>query len=196
MSRVLKRVPLDFKHPIGETWGGYINQHAGTCLDCEDSAGYSAAYKAIYKALTHQPVTEKEKQNSIFVQFLQNETKEELENRLKQPDYSYRKIIEIGQRLGLKENWIHCDVCEGLGVHPEEREAYNSWERTDPPEGPGYQLWETTSEGSPKSPVFETFDELCEWCEPNVGIFGSVMISKEEWKNALDSDQEYFIELT
>ena len=32
-----------------------------------------------------------------------------------------------------------------------------------PPKGEGFQLWETTTEGSPVSPVFETLDELCEW---------------------------------
>lgn len=31
-----------------------------------------------------------------------------------------------------------------------------------PPKGDGYQLWETTSEGKPMSPVFATLDELCE----------------------------------
>ena len=30
----------------------------------------------------------------------------------------------------------------------------------DPPNGDGYQLWETTSEGSPVSPVFESIDAL------------------------------------
>ena len=40
-------------------------------------------------------------------------------------------------------------------------------ELCEPPKGEGYQLWNTTSEGSPISPVFETLDKLCEWCEVN-----------------------------
>ena len=54
-----------------------------------------------------------------------------------------------------------------------------------PPVGEGYQLWETTSEGSPISPVFATIDELCEWCENGATIIGSVKLSKEEWKKSL-----------
>lgn len=54
-----------------------------------------------------------------------------------------------------------------------------------PPVGEGYQLWETTSEGSPISPVFATIDELCEWCENGATIIGSVKLSKKEWKKLL-----------
>lgn len=50
------------------------------------------------------------------------------------------------------------------------------------------QLWETTSEGSPVSPVFATLDELCAWCETNATTFGSFKASKEEWKKMLDED--------
>ena len=53
------------------------------------------------------------------------------------------------------------------------------------PEGEGYQLWETTSEGSPVSPVFETLDALCEWCEDNATTYGSSKASKEQWKQML-----------
>jgi len=53
----------------------------------------------------------------------------------------------------------------------------------NPPSGIGYQLWETTSEGSPMSPVFSTLDELCEWCEyNNASIFANDTMSKECWK--------------
>lgn len=57
-----------------------------------------------------------------------------------------------------------------------------------PPEGEGYQLWETTSEGSPSSPVFKTLDELCEWCEENATTFAHFKATKEEWKSMLGSD--------
>lgn len=53
------------------------------------------------------------------------------------------------------------------------------------PEGEGYQLWETTSEGSPVSPVFETLDALCAWCENNATTFGSCKATKEQWKQML-----------
>lgn len=57
-----------------------------------------------------------------------------------------------------------------------------------PPKGEGYQLWETTSEGSPVSPVFETLDELCEWCESNYTVFADIKASKEQWKEMLNAD--------
>ena len=57
-----------------------------------------------------------------------------------------------------------------------------------PPEGECYQLWETTTEGSPVSPVFKTLDELCEWCESNYTVFADMKASKEQWKEMLDDD--------
>lgn len=56
------------------------------------------------------------------------------------------------------------------------------------PKGQGYQLWETTSEGSPVSPVFESLDELCEWCEDNATTFASFKATKEQWKEMLLND--------
>lgn len=64
----------------------------------------------------------------------------------------------------------------------------NSKPVVDPPKGDGFQLWETTSKGSPVSPVFETLDKLCEWCESNCTVFADIKISKEQWKEMLDND--------
>ena len=35
------------------------------------------------------------------------------------------------------------------------------------PEGEGWQIWETVSEGSPVTPVFATPEELAKWCVEN-----------------------------
>ena len=56
-----------------------------------------------------------------------------------------------------------CAQCDGEGTRwpsPEAKAKYESWERTEPPKGDGYQIWETVSEGSPISPVFATAREL------------------------------------
>ena len=58
----------------------------------------------------------------------------------------------------------------------------------EPPQGAGYQLWETTSEGSPQSPVFISLKELCEWCEANATTFASYTASAEEWEKMLSAD--------
>ena len=84
-----------------------------------------------------------------------------------------------------------CVVCQGDGHlwdTPEMKEAYEAWEGTEPPTGVGYQLWETTSEGSPDSPVFASLDALCEWCAENATTFGSYTATAEEWKGMLSED--------
>ena len=37
----------------------------------------------------------------------------------------------------------------------------------EPPEGKGYQIWETVSEGSPVSPVFAKPEDLAQWMVDN-----------------------------
>lgn len=67
---------------------------------------------------------------------------------------------------------------------------YEKWfKSTEPPEGDGYQLWETTSEGSPQSPVFKTIDELCTYAAANCTIFGHIKISAMEWRQKLARDE-------
>jgi hypothetical protein len=59
-----------------------------------------------------------------------------------------------------------CATCEGhasLEKYPGQREECEAWEWVEPETGPGWQLWETVSEGSPISPVFETPEELARW---------------------------------
>ena len=98
------------------------------------------------------------------------------------------------KRVPLDFDWPRGEIWKGY-VCPHEREEFTSqdafndaldlWDGTPPPEGEGFQLWETTSEGSPVSPVFETLDALCEWCEDNATVFGSQKTTREKWKNML-----------
>jgi hypothetical protein len=51
-----------------------------------------------------------------------------------------------------------------------------------PPNGDGYQLWETTSEGSPMSPVFKMPNELAKWLVDNkISACGSMTCTYDEW---------------
>jgi hypothetical protein len=64
------------------------------------------------------------------------------------------------KRLGVPDT---CAVCNGEGEYwpsPEAKKAYEDWQSYEPPAGAGYQIWETVSEGSPISPVFETARDL------------------------------------
>lgn len=66
----------------------------------------------------------------------------------------------------------------------------------EPPTGEGFQLWETVSEGSPISPVFESLEELCIWSEENATIYGDIKISKDEWFDFLNNNKQYQLILT
>lgn len=80
-----------------------------------------------------------------------------------------------------------CAICDGEGhcfADAEHKAAYDAWESTDPPEGPGYQMWETVSEGSPISPVFDTSDKLALWlslARPDDGNY-------DDWMKMIEGD--------
>ena len=69
---------------------------------------------------------------------------------------------EYCRRKGVPSSCPHCNGSGKVWQTEEVHRLHDEWERIEPPTGDGYQLWETTSEGSPSSPVFATFDELCE----------------------------------
>lgn len=77
-----------------------------------------------------------------------------------------------------------CPACGGHGSvekYPGQRAEAEAWEPQEPPSGDGWQLWETTSEGSPNSPVFATAEELAAWCETGATAFGDMRWTRDEW---------------
>lgn len=86
-----------------------------------------------------------------------------------------------------------CNECDKKFNNCSESARYCVWHNEDlkkiwyydVPKGEGYQLWETTTEGSPKSPVFKMLDELCEWCEENANTFAEFKATKEQWMKML-----------
>ena len=89
------------------------------------------------------------------------------------------------KRLGITE--LDCSCCKGEGtLWPDEKYAKLSeeFEWIDPPAGDGYQLWSTTTEGTPMSPVFEKPEDLAHWLEDNnASSFGSQTATYEQWMN-------------
>lgn len=67
------------------------------------------------------------------------------------------------ERLGIETACQHCDGDGTIWPTPEVKAQCEAWQRSEPPAGDGYQLWETVSEGSPISPVFSTPEELADW---------------------------------
>lgn len=57
-------------------------------------------------------------------------------------------------REGLPYRCATCDGHAAVEKYDGQRAEAEAWESTEPPEGDGYQLWESVSEGSPISPVF------------------------------------------
>lgn len=100
------------------------------------------------------------------------------------------KWILVDNRCRLLGIPRYCDDCLGSGAvaGQDELKAAEEWEGTDPPEGEGYQLWETVSEGSPITPVFATLDELLDHLPTtNHGTAGARW-SREEWERILTGD--------
>lgn len=79
----------------------------------------------------------------------------------------------------------HCDDPECDDVECPDCEPH------DPPTGLGYQLWETTTEGSPQSPVFATLDALATWCETHATTFADFRATKAQWLQMFGDGQVY-----
>ena len=84
--------------------------------------------------------------------------------------------------------WGTCESCHGSGQDPVTAEQADAWQPTEPPTGEGYQLWETTSDGSPVGPVFESLEDLCAWAESNATTFGPHRATATDWHRMLTED--------
>jgi hypothetical protein len=76
-----------------------------------------------------------------------------------------------------------CEACRSSGVEgtDDQQDAYLAWEPSGPPEGEGWQLWMTTTEPTPMSPVFRTAEELADWCAENATMRSHYTASREKW---------------
>ena len=78
---------------------------------------------------------------------------------------SLNQSICIAARCEREGVEVYCATCEGsstLEAYDGQRALMEAWEATEPPTGESWQLWETVSEGSPVTPVFDTAEELAE----------------------------------
>ena len=92
------------------------------------------------------------------------------------------------RRLGV---YGHCGFCNGeaeIWQTEDIKRLHEAWESFEPPTGDGYQLLETTSEGSPISPVFATLDCLCAWAAENTSTFADAKATPEEWRRMLEEN--------
>ncbi len=95
-------------------------------------------------------------------------------------------IFAKAKKLKIK---TRCPHCKGSGTKwddPKNQFLAKRWKPMEPPKGDGYQLWGTTNEGEPMSPVFASLELLAQWCAHNATTFGSNRATKEQWMNMLD----------
>ncbi len=162
MGRELKRVALDFAWPLNIPWAGFVNPHYKECPKCR--AGYSASYDIIAKhlnSLMWDRAVLKDKNVSAITTFLCGRAPHAPFGH--DSSDAYIAVKKLGELAGLSKDWCTCAHCDGDGIDPVNKAEYVAWQSTEPPAGPGYQIWETVSEGSPISPVFTTPEELAHY---------------------------------
>jgi hypothetical protein len=207
MGREVKRVPLDFDHPIGRVWTGYTRPDEldlPTCPDCGGRGDTMAARwldAVLYLVLMlDDDLREQERGRPLhpYLATLMNNPGgrpsadiKEVAVGLAGRDGSgllghdgidhWRAYAAVVKASGAPETWGQCATCSGRGEvgTDEQRAAHEAWERSEPPTGDGWQLWETVSEGSPMSPVFAFGEELAVWMTRNRCMVNGPMSSYE-----------------
>jgi hypothetical protein len=83
---------------------------------------------------------------------------------------SINASVVIGARCEREGVSDICATCGGhasVEAYPGQRAEAEAWEATEPPEGEGWQLWTTVTEGSPMSPVCASAEDLAAWMSRN-----------------------------
>ena len=188
MGRELKRVPMDFDWPMDRPWRGFLNPHyakSHNCAACGGS-GETVAAQRVGDLMSLVMLSGDDAARNKCHPYLQEAPLYNTRGKIcgadmvaltnglagqKHPPLGYcssdrwsakKKLVAAA---GLPEDWGICPACKGEGTvwdSPADKQASEDWERSEPPTGPGYQIWETVSEGSPISPVFATPEELAQ----------------------------------
>lgn len=193
MGREIKRVPVNFDHPIGDVWPGYLFPDELTLPPCPDCNGEGWSPVARQLSETFYP----HQAGSDVAAWCDKLTQDDVdhlvaEGRLRGREGVTAAEVNAANGPGRRHDWSlnhdainrwllikrravalgadpKCSRCDGDGNigTPEQRAAADNWERTEPPTGDGYQLWETVSEGSPVSPAFDSAEGLARWMSEN-----------------------------
>lgn len=104
-----------------------------------------------------------------------------------------RRAWEKGQCISASGGWKdippqfqHLSYEEWAGEAPNPDEFMPDW---DWDEAPFLQVYETTTEGTPISPVMETVEQLAIWlAEHHASFFGESTLSAEHWLKVLKEE--------
>ena len=212
----MKRVPMDFDHPLNQRWPGYLHPDkfqekpcpAGPmCMNGSTPARAWVGQLAHMLLMLDDDRSSQQRGRRMHPYFDSVPrpfgTNTDLFARLRDPyprvPRPSEDIAEFGTGLAGREGgwlghdaidrwratnavikaagldpdvWGICQECQGHGsveAYPGQREEGEEWTKEDPPEGPGWQLWETVTEGSPISPVFPSAEDLARWLTTSEG---------------------------
>lgn len=199
--RVVKRVPMDFDAPLNKVWSGYQSPDWRPCPsdDCDNGSKLAASWleklahlilmlgeprddRPLHPWLAELPLRPDQAPKANAAELTGG-----LAGRPPRTPFGHDAIDRwhatktIIKAAGLPEDWGTCPVCKGHAIHPDDIEASEAWEPTEPPEGPGWQLWETTTEGSPQTPVFAFAADLAAFCEVHATPFADMQWTAAEW---------------
>jgi len=168
MGREIYRVPLDFNWPLRKVWQGFLNPYWKQCAHC-GGTGATPGDRWFNKWLEEFQISatnptdanrnaRAKELHELFVA-LSGEPKGVVLLEWGQTFSLKQKLLEIAGLPG----WGRCTICDSTGIDAAVKAKYEAWEEELPPEGEGYQLWETVSEGSPISPVFPTKETFVDY---------------------------------
>lgn len=219
MGRQLKRVALDFEWPLEMLWKGYVCPYqAQNCMAC-DQTGYNPETKQIADDFydfdrTGRRWKDKITQDEVDALVAKgrlrhwdkgwqtiprtaaevnaaNSSNSSMLVEMAHDGINRGVLIQArASRLGV---YGLCSFCNGTGAiyaTPEIEKLAGEWKPFHPPAGPGYQLWSTTTEGHPMSPVFNNLEALCGWLDTSkTSVFGYDTATAAEWKQMLQNNQ-------
>jgi hypothetical protein len=208
-QRTVKRVPLDFKWPRWKVWEGYRNPHPAPprCNACggsslnPDTKRLFDTFPKWCRALTPDeiqalvdngrllPLTHERVPGKGWRKRADGRmpTMRDVLKHCTRPGFGWEVVSQIvlvrarATRLGV---FGRCPACNaGWLPHPDPEvgKLHAAWKATEPPRGEGWQLWETTSEGSPVSPVFPTARKLARWCAKYATLFAEHKTTERVW---------------
>jgi hypothetical protein len=217
-QRDVKRVPLDFDHPQGEVWPGYLlpeSLQERPCGDCDKTGTTSARQwveqlaalclmlntdlaaqkqgRPLHPYLVDTGSRAQRRPSTDIAEFAIGLAGRGEPGRFHDAIDNWRATDRLIEAAGLDPKvWGICPTCSGHGYtekYDGQRAEAETWEPTDPPVGEGWQLWETTSEGSPVSPVFGSAEALAEWAEGNATLFAGQRATYAEWLSMFRADE-------
>lgn len=201
---------MDFDAPLNELWHGYVSPDWRPCPsdDCDNGSTVAAAWveKIVWQLLILASADEANGQalhpwlKSVPLRPEKLPKPEAIRELTGGLSREYRApfghdacdrwsaMKAVVRAAGLDPDaWCTCQTCKGHAMHPADIVPSEAWECTEPPEGDGWQMWETTTEGSPQTPVFATAGELAEHCAEHCTVFADMRWTAEQWLASFDA---------